>query len=250
MKDQTALAYVNLYAIFGAIPHLCAMDDAAHALIADKRISLGFAVRGGPAATLVFADGVCRMEEGADRAAIRLPFSSPAKFNGMIDGTVTPLPARGFLHLSFLTKTFTALTDILTRYLRADAAALADPVFFEKSTTLMLHVIAAAVAELCNHDPISRTSASYIVDGEVELSIADGPAVSLYAKDHLLRVGVPSGHPLSYMRFADIATARALFDGALNAVVAVGTGAVRIGGMISMVDNVNRVLDRVAQYLA
>lgn len=250
MKDQTALAYVNLYAIFGAIPLLCELDEEARALIADKRISLGFAVRGGPAATLWFDHGKCRLEDGADRAAIRLPFSSPEKFNGMIDGTVTPLPARGFLHLSFLTKTFTALTDILTRYLRADEKALSGPVFLEKSTTLLLHVIAAAVAALCNHDPVSRASASYIVDGEIELSIAGGPSVSLYAKDHLLRVGESSGRPLSYMRFADIATAHALFDGALNAVVAVGTGAVRVGGMISMVDNVNRVMDRVAQYLA
>ena len=51
------------------------------------------------------------------------------------------------------------------------------------------------------------------------------------------------------MQFADLATARALFDGKINAVAAVGEGKVRIGGMISQVDNINRILDRVALYL-
>ena len=45
-------------------------------------------------------------------------------------------------------------------------------------------------------------------------------------------------------------TARDLFDGRLNALAAVGTGRVRVAGMISQVDNVNRILDRVSVYLA
>ena len=52
------------------------------------------------------------------------------------------------------------------------------------------------------------------------------------------------------MRFEDIKLARDLFDGRVNAVASVGEGKVRIGGMISQVDNVNRILDRVALYLA
>ena len=44
--------------------------------------------------------------------------------------------------------------------------------------------------------------------------------------------------------------ARDLFDGKINSVACIGTGEVRVGGMISQVDNVNRILDRVAEYLA
>ena len=39
-------------------------------------------------------------------------------------------------------------------------------------------------------------------------------------------------------------------DGDINAVACIGTGVVRVGGMISQVDNINRILDRVALYLA
>lgn len=55
---------------------------------------------------------------------------------------------------------------------------------------------------------------------------------------------------MSCMEFCDLALAHDLFDGKVNAVVCVGQGKVRISGMISQVDNVNRILDRVALYLA
>ena len=54
----------------------------------------------------------------------------------------------------------------------------------------------------------------------------------------------------SQMIFADLKTARDLFDGNINAIAAVGMGQVRISGIISQVDNINRILDRVAIYLA
>jgi hypothetical protein len=251
MTDKTALSYINMFAIFGAIPKLCELDDEAKALIAGERISIGFAVKGGPEATLVFDDGVCSLEEGLLHPTIKIPFSSPEKFNGMIDGTVTPIPSRGFLHIGFLLKKFIPLTDILTKYLRADEKALEDPKFFEISTTLMLYVIAGAIAQLGNHDPVSRHSASYIVDGSIRVAIDGGPAAIVYAKDHILStVAGDTDDYTAYMRFADMKTARDLFDGRLNAVAAVGMGLVRVGGMISAVDNVNRILDRVALYLA
>lgn len=251
MIDKTALSYVNLYAIFGAIPKLCELDEEAHALIADDHISIGFAVRGGPAATLIFDGGTVSLEEGLVHPTIKIPFSSPEKFNGMIDGTVTPIPSRGFFHIGFLLKKFIKLTDILTKYLRADKASLKDPAFFEKSTTLMLYVIAGAIAQLANEDPISRASASYITDGTVRLAIDGGPAATVVAKDHRLSmVAGDTDEYLSYMRFADMRVARDLFDGNINAVAAVGLGQVRIGGMISQIDNINRILDRVAVYLA
>ena len=44
--------------------------------------------------------------------------------------------------------------------------------------------------------------------------------------------------------------ARALFDVKINAVACIGMGAITMKGMISMIDNMNRLLDRVALYLA
>ena len=249
--DQRTLAFINLHAVLGGLVRLCELDDEAKKLIGGKNVSVGFAVKDGPEGTLVFKDGRCSFREGTAGCSIKLPFSSPEKFNGLIDGTVTPIPSKGFTKIGFLTKEFTKLTDMLTKYLRPQPAALEDERFFTISTTIMFHLIVDAIAQVGNEDKIGRASASYVVDGDIKLAINDGPVGFVRAKGHRLQAFHEAPKmPMSYMEFADMHTARDLFDGKVNAVVCVGKGLVRIGGMISQVDNLNRMLDRVAVYLA
>ena len=252
MIDKRALSFVNLFGILGAIPKLCELDKEARGLIAGERMSIGFSVKGGPVGTLIFENGKCRMEEGLISPKIKLPFSSPEKFNGMIDGTVTPIPSLGFLHIGFLLKKFIKLTDILTKYLRATEEDLKDAEFKRLSTTLMFQVIAGAICNLANNDPVSKVSASYIVDGDILFSVGGGPKAVIRAKDHKLSLAdaIPDGEIMSYMEFRDMDVARDLFDGRINSVASVGFGDVRVGGMISQLDNLNRILDRVSVYLA
>lgn len=113
---------------------------------------MGFEVKGGPSGRLCFEGGLCRFEEGCDPCHLKLPFSSPEKFNGMIDGTVTPIPSKGFTKIGFLLKIFVQLTYIFSSYLRADKEALADPGFFEKSTVIIFHLIASDIARIGNED--------------------------------------------------------------------------------------------------
>ncbi len=251
MTDNRTMAYINLCAVLGTVPYLCELDEGARELIKNENISIGFTVKNGPVGTLCFADGKAWFVPTCDSCNVKLPFSSPEKFNGMIDGTVTPIPSKGFTRLNFLLKKFMPLTDILSSYLRADEKALEDPVFFEKSTKLMCHLIACAIAQIGNEDRVGQASASYITDGVIKLAIGDEVEFFIEAKEHRLRVLTekPAGFT-SYMRFENIKIARDLFDGKINAVAAVGEGKVRVGGMISQVDNVNRILDRVALYLA
>ena len=270
MKDTTVLARCNLFAILGAIPHLLALDPKAAAIVADKKIKIGFAIHGGPSATLAIENGKASMYRGTKGCSIKLYFSSPEKFNAMIEGKANPLPVSGFQHIAFLTHEFTALTDLLTAYLRPAPERLEDPVFFERSTTLMLYVIGRAVVQIGNHDKVGRFSASNITDGKIILAIgrANGPAigpaignggreagrglaVAVHAKSHhlLFNANPTPDHVTSSMSFADLHVARDLFDGRINAIAAVGLGHVRVGGMVSQVDNVNRILDRVSLYL-
>lgn len=251
MKDAKTLAYINLFAILGAIPYLCELDEEARALIEGQTVSIGFAVKDGPEATLYIGGGKARMAPGVERCDVKLPFSSCEKFNGLIDGTTTPIPSKGFTKIGFLLKNFTKLTDRLSAYLQPEEAALEDPEFFRISTILMFHVIVEAIAQIANHDKVGRFSASNIVDGVAKIAIAGGPAAGLICRDH--RIAASHSEPkqfFSYMEFAGMDLARALFDGQVNAIAAVGLGQVRIGGMIAQIDNINRILDRVALYLA
>lgn len=253
--DTTTLSYINLFAIFGAIPKLCELDGEARALIAGKKMAMAVSVKGGPCGVLRFEDGHVTLQPGEGACDIKLSFATPEKFNGMIDGTVTPIPSKGLLKVGFLLKTFVPLTDILSRYLRPSEEDLKNEEFFRISTILMFHVITGAVAQIGNHDRIGKASASYIVDGNVRMLITEGDetvaAAHICAKDHVLTtVPTDTDTPMSVMQFDGIHNARGLFDGVASSFTLICDGKLKMQGMISQLDNVNRILDRVALYLA
>lgn len=250
--DQKTLAYINMYAILGALENLCELAPEAPSLLTNKKpIKIGFEVKGGPSATLTFKNGKCRMDQGCKKVDVKLPFGSCEKFNGLIDGTATPIPSKGFTHIGFLLKDFTALTDLLNKYLRPDPADLEDEDFFNISTQVMLGVIGVAISQIANNDEIGKFTAGNIVDGNILFSIKDGPAVTIRCKDHrLVTVKCGCDNYRAKMEFQNMKLARDLFDGNVNAVACIGKGYIAMQGMISMLDNLNRLLDRVAVYLA
>ncbi len=251
MTDARTLAYINFYAIFGSLSVFCDLCPEARKLLGDKKITVAFTVKNGPVGRLAFEKGTCRILDGEGPCDIRLPFSSCEKFNGMIDGTVTPIPTKGLTKVGFLTKTFVGLTDLLTRYLRASDEDLKDPDFFRISTLTTFYVVSEALSQIANHDSVGQASASYIVDGTAKMAIGDVAGAGIVARDHVLTTDhrMPEQF-LSYMIFEDLALANDLFAGRVNSVAAVGKGKIRIGGMVSQIDNLNRILDRVALYLA
>ena len=252
MIDQKTLAYINLYAVLGALENLCELVPEAGAILTNKKpLSIGFDVKGGPSATITFYKGLCKMTDGCRNCDVKLPFSSPEKFNGLIDGTVTPIPSKGYLHIGFLLKDFTALTDLLNKYMRPSEEDLKDPDFFRINTILTLGVVGVAVAQVANQDEIGRFSAAHTADGSVMIAIKDEAAVEIRVKDHhfVCLKKTPEKYRAS-MIFVDLETANALFNGTVNALTALGTGRIEMHGLNSMLDNINRILDRVGLYLA
>lgn len=253
MTDSKTLAYVNLYAVLGSLENLCELDSKAKAMLYElkKPVTVCFDVKGGPCATIRFTAKGCRMEDGKKPCDILLPFSSCEKFNGLIDGTVTPIPAKGFTKIGFLLKTFVGLTDRLTELMRPTPEALQDPAFFELSTVLTFYTISVALSQIGNQDAIGQASASYMCDGDVSFLVKDGPAATLRVKDnHLVTIKKAAEKPRAIMQFDSLELASDLFQGKINALECIGKGTVEIRGMLSMVDNMNRILDRVALYLA
>ncbi|MCD7775473.1 MAG: hypothetical protein LUH40_07820, partial [Clostridiales bacterium] len=182
---------------------------------------------------------------------VKLPFSSCEKFNCLIAGTVTPIPSKGFTHIGFLLKSFVPLTDLLSKYMRPDPADLKDERFFNISTSLMFYTIAVAIAQIGNQDEIGKFTASQIVDGDILMSIKDGPKATICVRNHhLLTIKKAPDSPRALMEFSSMKLARDLFDGNVNSVACIGQGLITMGGMISMVDNMNRILDLVGLYLA
>ena len=254
MTDARTLAYINMYAVLGTLENLCELDDKAKEIISklENPVSLAFDVKDGPSATLTFSKKGCRMEDGVNsKCDIKIPVSSCDKFNKIIDGVVTPIPTKGLTKINFLLKTFTALTDRLTEVMRPSAEALKDPDFFRLNTLCTFYTVSVAISQIANQDAIGKFSASNIVDGDVQISIKDTVYATLRVKDHhLITIKQASDKPRAIMEFCDLELANALFAGTVNSIDHVGNGNITIRGLISMVDNENRILDRVALYLA
>ena len=123
--------------------------------------------------------------------------------------------------------------------------------FFEENTLMTMYVLAGAIAALANTDSISRQSAAATPDGDVSLGIKDTASVTLRVKNHhFTALRAPSENPRAVMEFADIDLAAGLFAGKVATVNELCRGNIRLAGMLSMVDNINRILDRAAVYLS
>lgn len=253
MTDAKTLAYINMFGVLGTLENLCEMDAQAQSILeGTKPVSIGFDVKGGPQATLSFENGKCLLTEGCNDCDIKLPFSSPEKFNGLIDGTVTPIPSKGFSKIGFLLKTFTALTDRLTEVMRPSEDAMKDPEFFALNTKMTFYTVAVTISQLGNYDPISTFSASNIDDGDIQMAIKGGPKATIRVKDHKMVTikNLESPKARALMQFESIELANDLFNDKVNSLNCIGKGDIIMKGMISMLDNMNRILDRVSLYLA
>jgi hypothetical protein len=250
--DSKTLAYVNLFAVLGTLENLCELAPEAKSILKGKEpFSIGFAVKGGPQAVLAFKNGHCELREGSGGCTILLPFPSCEKFNGMINGTYSPMPSKGLLKLALLTKTFVPLTEVLKNYLKPSKTALQNPSFREISTRLMLYTAAAAVSQVGNNDKSGMVSASQIPDGDIAIDVKNVMGITVSVKNHrLTTVKQPCRNPRSSMVFSSLDVAGQLLSGEVSAMACISNGSIEMHGMLNMIDNMNRILDRVAQYLS
>ena len=140
---------------------------------------------------------------------------------------------------------------MLSKYMRPGEEDLKNEEFFALSTNLLFYTITVAISQIANNDEIGQFTAKQIPDGNIKVSIAGGPASTITVKDHrLVTVKKSPDKYRALMEFGSMQLAHDLFDGKVNAIAKVGEGEIVMRGMINMIDNVNRILDRVALYLA
>lgn len=253
MKEAKAMAYVNAYGVLATLENLCAMDDEAKAVCRGlkKPVSLCFDVTDGPCVTYNFTNDGCKMTEGDYGCTCKMKFSSPEKFNALIDSSKPGIPTKNIPQvLSFLMGPFTKLTDRLTKFLKPSDEDLKNKDFFEKSTILTMYTIGGAICALGNTDSISTQSASYICDGDIQMGITDKVYVTVRVRNHQLQlIKEKPDTPRAIMEFKTVELANGLFNGTASTISELCAGNIYMSGMINMIDNINRILDRVATYL-
>lgn len=253
MKEAKSMAYVNAYGVLATLENLCAMDDEAKAVCRGlkKPVSLCFDVTDGPCVTYNFTNDGCKMTEGDYGCTCKMKFSSPEKFNALIDSSKPGVPTKNIPQvLSFLMGPFTKLTDRLTKFLMPSDEDLKNKDFFEKSTILTMYTIGGAICALGNTDSISTQSASYICDGDIQMGITDKVYVTIRVRNHQLQlIKEKPDTPRAIMEFKTVELANGLFNGTASTISELCAGNIYMSGMINMIDNINRILDRIATYL-
>lgn len=234
MKEAKAMAYVNAYGVLATLENLCAMDDEAKAVCRGlkKPVSLCFDVTDGPCVTYNFTNDGCKMTEGDYGCTCKMKFSSPEKFNALIDSSKPGIPTKNIPQvLSFLMGPFTKLTDRLTKFLMPSDEDLKNKDFFEKSTILTMYTIGGAICALGNTDSISTQSASYICDGDIQMGITDKVYVTVRVRNHQLQlIKEKPDTPRAIMEFKTVELANGLFNGTASTISELCAGNIYMSG--------------------
>ncbi len=252
MKNERVLAAINLFSVLRSIEDLVKMDEGAKELVKDINLSVGFDVPTLPKFSLLFSAGQVRAVSGKKlKTDINLKFLSPAHFNKMIDGEANPIPTRGLTKIKFLTNEFTQLTDILQSYLIPDEKLLnSDEIFREKSTILTAYVALFAAVQIGNYDDKLDELVHTMPEGVIRIAVKDGIAVSIAARSAKLRAAIGSSkNAIAFMDFANIDILGGILRGSIDTYACIGRGEVAVRGKIPMIDNFNKLLGSVANYL-
>ena len=114
-----------------------------------------------------------------------------------------------------------------------------------------LYGVLGTLENLCEIAPEASSLLTNKKPIAIGFDVKGGPKATIRVNNHrLLGIKKACENPRAIMEFSGIRLARDLFDGKVNAIACVGSGDIVMKGMISMLDNLNRILDRVALYLA
>lgn len=250
MCKNHVLSHINLFAVLRNIEYLVEKDPETIKLVKNTNLAIQFNIKNGPKGNLAFKNGKAEMKTGKHKADIILFFISPGHFNRMIEGRANPIPLKGFTRLGFLTGTFARLADRLNFYLNADQENLKDKTFFKANTEMTAYTAFYALAEIGNIDQKGKQNAQRLQDGIIQIAIEDGIIIQIEVKDGKLTTKKgQQAEPRAMLTFANLNVAHDLLNGKLDSFSGIANGQLRIKGFIPMIENMNPILDQVAEYL-
>ncbi|MDR0751549.1 MAG: hypothetical protein LBF12_03040 [Christensenellaceae bacterium] len=251
-------AYVNFYAAIGALEKFVELDEWAQQQVGQTDLSIWFNVKDGP-------DGLLELEGGSVRASeyvrgvskkptIRLYCNSPAKFNDVIANKAMPIPLKGLSKtLKFMGKPdspFMVLTNEMASIMRS-RKRLDGTEEEELGIKLAFYAMAAALAQVGNHDRIGKLAGARIHEGEISMEIKDAAAATIIKADGKLTCKfAKSEKPRAYMIFDSLETAGLLINGEIDAMSCLASGKLVMKGFIPMLEDLNKILNIVPKYLS
>lgn len=252
MKDTLTLANINLFAILSNLEELYKLDYETKEIIEGKDISIQFVVKDGPKAYLIFNNGKCTFSEGEENCKIKLYFKSPQHLNDMFEGKANPIPLKGLTKISFLKNEFIKLTDRLSYFLKPNDELLKDREYFKINTILSSYTAFLALVQIGKYDKVGKANAYRIPKGVIGIEILNsniGIKIISDGNGHLDAQKSIDPSPRAKMTFDSLETANNLLNGKIDSFSCIATGKLEMKGFIPMIDNLNKLLAQVPNYL-
>jgi hypothetical protein len=247
------LANLHLHAVLPRLEELVKLDEEAQSIARQMKLKVRLKVRKGPSEVVEISDGEVRTSSDPEaKADLGLLFLSCDQLNNLfMDKRAIPVPYKGLTQLRQMGR-FSKLTEIMTRYLKPAEADLKDPEFKKKHVEMTLMAGLAGAAELAKHDRKMEKVVDRLPWGTVQFSVLpDGPyAFASVGKDKTIFVGNGTvANPTANLDINGVDMAAGVLAGTVDTFAAVGREDLRATGLLSLIDELNALLDRVSYFL-
>jgi hypothetical protein len=251
--EPAVLSLLCLGALLPCFAELAEQDGSVRGIVEGLHGSIAFLIPGGPSATLRFADGRVSWEAGRGRgAAVILAFLSHRHLNAFFQGKkwAAPLPVWGAWRVGLLAR-FSKLAERLEAVLNGAPSVLESSEGRRLHARLSLMVAVLGLRPLIEGDPPTRDIARALPRGLASFTIAGEPRATGWFDHGPNQAGwsEPPRRPEVCIEFKDIDTAYGALREEIDTLAAVGSGRIRVDGLVPLADGLNAVMERLQDYL-
>jgi hypothetical protein len=253
--NAAVLSRLYLEAVLPCLTDLAAQDPVARAIMGDSRGSIALRIFGGPKAVVSFDQSrIAWSQASPSWPSVTLLFFGHAHLNAFFGGAAwaVPLPIWGGWRIALLAR-FAKLAERLEAVLDGHAEVLATSEGRRLYARLSLIAAGLGLAPLAVGDPeavdLLRTLpaglAAFSIEGEPNSTVWFDCAANL----RLSGWSDPPRRPDVCIVFGGVSMAYAAMRDEADTMAAIGTGEMRIDGLIPLADGLNVVMERLRIYL-
>ena len=249
------MSRLYLHAVMPCLEALAANDPAARDIIGSTAAAIVFRISGGPAITIRLGNGTATCERGvATDAAVVLLFFGDRHLNAFFTGNAwaVPLPTWGGWRVALLAL-LTRLTDRLKVIMDGQPQVLATPEGRALHARLSLIAAGLGLAPLAMGDGPARAALAHTPYGLASFTIGGAQDATVWF-DHRAAAcesgwGQPPRRPDVEISFVDSGVAYGALREEIDTIAAIGTGQIKVTGLVPLADGLNLAMERIGDYL-
>jgi hypothetical protein len=251
--QPAVLSRLYLGAVLPCLTDLAEQDGGVREILGGMRGSIVFMILGGPSATLHLMSGAITWQAGVGRLpAVILAFFGDRHLNAFFSGKkwAAPVPLWGGWRIGLLAR-FSQLARRLEQVLDGEPSVLGSAAGRRLHARLLLMVAGLALRPLAQGDAPTRALMRTLPQGLAAFTIAGESRATVWFEHGPNRAGwsEPPRRPEVCVVFADVTTAYAAMREEIDTLAAVGSGRIRVDGLVPLADGLNAAMERLRVYL-